>query len=53
MKIVQIVTQMEYGGAQRVAYLLHQEMEKRGHDSELCFLYVKRSVNQNESGVSY
>ena len=53
MKIVQIVTQMEYGGAQRVAYLLHQEMEKRGHDSELCFLYVKRSVYQNESGVSY
>ena len=53
MKILQVVTQMEYGGAQRVAYLLHQEMKKRGHDSELCFLYVKRSVYQHESGIRY
>jgi glycosyltransferase involved in cell wall biosynthesis len=53
MKIVQIVTQMEGGGAQRVAYLLHRTLEGRGHDSELCFLYVKRPTYLNESGVFY
>jgi glycosyltransferase involved in cell wall biosynthesis len=42
MKILQIVTQMEAGGAQRVAYLLHTELRSRGHESELCFLYQKR-----------
>lgn len=51
MKIVQIVTQMENGGAQRVAYLLHQALQKRGHESELCFLYTKRPTYERESGV--
>jgi glycosyltransferase involved in cell wall biosynthesis len=42
MKIIQLVTQMEAGGAQRVAYLLKQEFHRRGHDSRLLFLYTKR-----------
>jgi len=42
MKIIQLVTQMEAGGAQRVAYLLKNEFEQRGYDSSLWFLYTKR-----------
>jgi glycosyltransferase involved in cell wall biosynthesis len=42
MKILEIVTQMEAGGAQRIAYLLHAELKRRGHESQLCFLYEKR-----------
>ncbi|MGB7437797.1 MAG: glycosyltransferase family 4 protein [Candidatus Acidiferrum sp.] len=52
MKIVQIVTQMESGGAQRVAYLLHQAFARRGHDAQLCFLYKKRPAYENESGIT-
>ncbi len=44
MKIVQLVTQAEAGGAQRVAYLLAQEFERRGHESKLWFLYRKRAA---------
>lgn len=44
MKYVQVVTQMEGGGAQRVAVMLSEELIKRGHDSELWFLYNKRSL---------
>jgi glycosyltransferase involved in cell wall biosynthesis len=33
---------MEAGGAQRVAYLLKNELELRGYDSRLWFLYTKR-----------
>lgn len=51
MKIVQIVTQMESGGAQRVAYLLHQALRARGHQCELWFLYVKRPTYQDEPGI--
>jgi glycosyltransferase involved in cell wall biosynthesis len=42
MKMIQLVTQMEAGGAQRVAYLLKEEFHRRGHDSRLLFLYTKR-----------
>jgi glycosyltransferase involved in cell wall biosynthesis len=52
MKIAQIITQMESGGAQRVAYLLHKEFESRGHESELCFLYLKRPAYQQEPHIS-
>lgn len=50
-KIIQIVTQMEAGGAQRVALLLHQEMLQRGIPSELWFLYAKTGAYANEPGV--
>lgn len=42
MTIVQIVTQMEGGGAQRVAALLASAFGRRGLDQELWFLYRKR-----------
>ena len=44
MRIVQVVTQMEAAGVQRVAYLLHRALLKCGHDSELWFLYFKRTA---------
>ncbi len=39
MKVVQIVTQMEAAGAQEVAYYLREGLSRKGHDSELWFLY--------------
>jgi len=42
MKIVQIVSQMEAGGAQKVASLLTEGLRQRGHDAQLWFLYKKR-----------
>jgi glycosyltransferase involved in cell wall biosynthesis len=51
MKIVQLVTQMEAAGAQKVAYLLHQGFGSRGHDSELWFLYTKRPAYVDLPGV--
>jgi glycosyltransferase involved in cell wall biosynthesis len=51
VKIVQIVTQMEAGGAQKVAYQLHRELAERGHDSELWFLYTKRPAYSGLAGV--
>ena len=44
MKVVQIVTQMEAAGAQEVAYQLHEGLSRKGHASELWFLYTKRPV---------
>ncbi len=51
MKIVQLVTQAEAGGAQRVAYLLAQEFQRRGYDSKLWFLYRKRAAYDGLSMV--
>lgn len=45
MKIVQIVTQMEAGGAQRVALLLSEALRNRGHEVEVWFLYLKRPTH--------
>lgn len=42
MKIVQVVTQMEAGGAQKTAWLLTEGLRQRGHDCQLWFLYKKR-----------
>jgi glycosyltransferase involved in cell wall biosynthesis len=42
MKIIQVVTQMEAGGAQKVASLLTTGLRERGHDAQLWFLYKKR-----------
>ena len=52
MKIIQLVTQMEAGGAQRVAFLLKNEFDHRGHDSTLWFLYTKRPAYAGISGVA-
>ena len=52
MKILQIVTQMEAGGAQKVAHLLHCGFRAQGEDSELLFLYTKRPFYQGFEGVS-
>lgn len=50
MKIVQIVTQMEAAGAQKVAHLLHEGL-KTHVDSELWFLYTKRAAYAGMDGV--
>jgi glycosyltransferase involved in cell wall biosynthesis len=51
MKIVQIVTQMEAGGAQRVAVLLSEALRQKGYDSEVWFLYLKRHSHSHLSDV--
>jgi len=50
-KIIQVVTQMEAGGAQRVALLLHKELRSRGFDAELWFLYERTAAYADEEGV--
>jgi glycosyltransferase involved in cell wall biosynthesis len=49
--VVQIVTQMEAGGAQRVALLLHRELRARGLKAELWFLYARTAMWADEPGV--
>lgn len=51
MKIVQLVTQMEAGGAQRVAMLLNEALQNRGYDAEVWFLYLKRPTYVDFPGV--
>jgi glycosyltransferase involved in cell wall biosynthesis len=51
MKIIQIVTQMEAGGAQRMAHLLGRELVEGGHEVELWFLYQKRPAYAGMPGV--
>lgn len=51
MKIVQIVTQMEAGGAQRVAMLLGDALRQQGYEAEVWFLYLKRPTYQDAPGV--
>ncbi|MBD2435784.1 glycosyltransferase family 4 protein [Nostoc sp. FACHB-110] len=51
MKIVQIVTQMESGGAQRVAMLVNETLQKRGYNAEVWFLYLKRPTYVEHPGV--
>jgi len=43
-KIIQIVTQMEAGGAQRVALWLADGLSAKGYDVEVWYLYKKRPV---------
>jgi glycosyltransferase involved in cell wall biosynthesis len=50
-KIIQVVTQMEAGGAQRVALLLHKELLSRGVDAELWFLFQQTPAYATEPGV--
>lgn len=51
MKIIQLVTQMESGGAQRIAYLLAEALERHGHESEIWFLYRKRPAYDHAHNV--
>jgi glycosyltransferase involved in cell wall biosynthesis len=51
MKIIQVVTQMEAAGAQKVAALLSAGLRDRGHDSELWFLYKKRPAYEESETV--
>lgn len=49
MKIVQIVTQLEAGGAQKVAWLLNDGLRAKGHEADLWFLYPKTSARLGRS----
>lgn len=51
MKVLQIVTQMEAGGAQRVAMLLHEALHQKGYKTEVCFLYLKRPAYVNAPNI--
>lgn len=51
MKIVQLITQMEAGGAQRVALLLSEALRNQGHEVEVWFLYLKRPTHTDIPGV--
>lgn len=51
MRILQICTQMESGGAQRVAMILAREFRTRGHRVNTLFLYRKTYAFAGETGV--
>jgi glycosyltransferase involved in cell wall biosynthesis len=44
MRIIQVVTQLEAGGAQRAAVLLSDGLSARGHTVETWFFYRKRDA---------
>ena len=52
MHILQVVTQMEAAGAQRVAFLLREELRNAGHDTEIVFLYTKRPAYVGVPGIT-
>jgi len=51
MKIIQLITCMEAGGVQRVAFLLKNEFDTRGYDSSIWFLYKKRPAYTGIAGI--
>jgi glycosyltransferase involved in cell wall biosynthesis len=51
MKIIQLMTVMEAGGVQRVAYLLSEALNSRGHSCEPWFLYRKRAAYEDVAGT--
>jgi len=51
MKIIQLITCMEAGGVQRIAFLLKSEFDARGYDSSICFLYEKRPAYNGLEGI--
>lgn len=51
MKTIQIVTQMEGGGAQRVAMLLQEGLLQKEEDCEVWFLYKKRATYDNQPNI--
>ncbi len=51
MKVVNIVTQMEAGGAQQAAMNITDVLRERGYDAEIWFLYMKRPTYRGCQGV--
>lgn len=51
MRILQICTQMESGGAQRIAVTLANEFRSRGHRVNTVFIYEKTPAYSGEAGV--
>ncbi len=51
MRIVQLMTVMEAGGVQRVAYLLAEALRTKGHTAEPWFIYRKRSAYEHVAGT--
>ena len=49
MNVIQIVTQMEAGGAQKVASLLNKGLRESGHEAHMYFLYKKRPTYESEA----
>lgn len=50
-RIINIVTQMEAGGAQGAAIRMTKEMRSKGYDAETWFLYKKTDAYSNEKNV--
>lgn len=53
MKILQVLTQMEAGGAQKIALILNKYLAMQGHEIETNFLYIKRPVFIEEKNISW
>ena len=51
LRIVNIITQMEAGGAQGAAMRVAAELRRRGHVVETWFLYLKRPTYVGQEGV--
>lgn len=51
VRIVNIVTQMEAGGAQGAAIRMSEGFRSRGHSAETWFLYLKRPTYVEDPGV--
>lgn len=51
LRVVNIVTQMEAGGAQGAAMRVAAELRQRGQIAETWFLYLKRPTYLNQEGV--
>jgi glycosyltransferase involved in cell wall biosynthesis len=51
LRVIQIVTQAEAGGAQAVANILGEGLLARGHKSEVWFLYRKRNGCEKRPGT--
>lgn len=51
LRIVNIITQMEAGGAQGAAMRMAVELRQRGHIAETWFLYLKRPTYMGYEGV--
>lgn len=51
LRIINVVTQMEAGGAQGAALRMARELRLRGHHAETWFLYRKRGIFDSEPDV--